>query len=455
MRNLTLRMKLIAGFGCLVFVLIVMAVAAYLSVSRLAESAREFDSVVHREDLVRHMETGLEKTMNGLRGFVLVGNEDLLNHYEEGRREYQESADEISRLLTTTEGKKHFSDIATGYNEYHSIQEKTIQLRRAGNTKGAVDLLFDPHSNELRSALQRSLSGMIDIANRLKNDSRQRQQQTEGAMRVVAISLAAIGLGLGVVVALLMSRSILVRIGSMLSMIQQVAANNLATEDVEVTSQDELGQASSALNSMKNNLNVIMQSIASTAEQVASASEEISANATQMANGSEAQKDQVRQVATAMQEMSATVHEVSENSNQAADSARQTAETARQGGAIVEDTLGHMRSIAGSVRETAQKVPAGTAIPSRPSAGWSGRAGLQAHRPRPRPDRHGGRARSARPPGSRWRSSRRYPCRGSPASGRRRSRAPSAAGRQGVGWRRSRAPGGAPCCSAGRSGRTP
>ena len=155
---------------------------------------------------------------------------------------------------------------------------------------------------------------------------------------------------------MLIARSVAGSVSRMVAVIKEVAANNLAIEDMEITSQDELGQAASALNSMKNNLRTIMQSIAGTAEHVASASEEISASATQMANGSETQKDQVHQVATAMQEMSATVHEVSENSSKAADSARQTSETARQGGAIVEDTLAHMRSIAGSVRETAQKV---------------------------------------------------------------------------------------------------
>ncbi len=126
---------------------------------------------------------------------------------------------------------------------------------------------------------------------------------------------------------------------------------------MEVTSQDELGEARhAALNSLKNNLRTVMRPVAGTAEHVASASEEISASATQTANGSETQKDQVHQIATAMQEMSSTVHEVSESCNKAADSARQTSDTARQGGTIVEDTLTHMRSIAGSVRETAQKV---------------------------------------------------------------------------------------------------
>jgi len=136
----------------------------------------------------------------------------------------------------------------------------------------------------------------------------------------------------------------------------KIASHDLAANDLPVEARDEIGEATSALNSMKNNLRGMMQSIATTAEHVASASEELAANAMQTASGGETQKDQVHQIATAMQEMSATVHEVSENCNQAAESAHKASETARGGGVIVEDTLTLMRSIADSVRESAKSV---------------------------------------------------------------------------------------------------
>jgi len=142
----------------------------------------------------------------------------------------------------------------------------------------------------------------------------------------------------------------------MLAMIQAVAANNLAINDMGITSTDEIGQAGQALNKMKNSLRGMIQSIAQTAEHLASASEEISSSASQQAQGAETQKDQTTQVATAMQEMTSTVAQVSENSNHAAEASRQAADTARHGGTIVEDTLVKMRTIADSVRETAKKV---------------------------------------------------------------------------------------------------
>jgi methyl-accepting chemotaxis protein len=136
----------------------------------------------------------------------------------------------------------------------------------------------------------------------------------------------------------------------------QIAQNDLTADDLDVTAQDEIGEATSALNTMKNNLREVIQSIAGTAEHVASASEELSSSATLQAQGAETQKDQTTQVATAMQEMSSTVLQVSENSTKAAEASRTAAETARKGGTIVDETLAKMQGIAESVSGTAKKV---------------------------------------------------------------------------------------------------
>jgi len=161
----------------------------------------------------------------------------------------------------------------------------------------------------------------------------------------------------GMVVVFFVVRRVVVQpLTASAKMAEEIAANNLAVADIDVTSEDELGQAGTALNRMKNNLREIIQSIAGTAEHVASASEEISSSASQQAQGAETQKDQTTQVATAMQEMSATVMQVSDNSNKAAEASRKAAETDRHGGAIVEETLGKMRNIASSVSGTARKM---------------------------------------------------------------------------------------------------
>jgi len=185
---------------------------------------------------------------------------------------------------------------------------------------------------------------MSGAANDVKSDTR-------------LLVLVAVGITVVICVAgTMLARSIAAGMAGMLGMIQEIAANNLAIADLEVKSEDEIGQAGRALNRMKDNLREVIQAIAGTAEHVASASEEISSSAAQQAQGAETQKDQTAQVATALQEMSSTVMQVSENSSKAAEASGKAAETARHGGTIVDQTLASMRSIAESVSGTAKKV---------------------------------------------------------------------------------------------------
>ena len=156
--------------------------------------------------------------------------------------------------------------------------------------------------------------------------------------------------------AILIARSIIGSITSMLRIIQSISAKNLAVEDVEVTSKDEIGLAEIALNSMKKTLHEMVHRIARTAEHLASASEEISAGATQSVETARVQADQAQQVFIAMQEMSTTVGHVSEHSQNASDSSNKAAQAALQGGQVVEQTLTTMRSIAESSRTVAARI---------------------------------------------------------------------------------------------------
>ena len=123
-----------------------------------------------------------------------------------------------------------------------------------------------------------------------------------------------------------------------------------------VDSEDEIGEATAALNTMKNNLRQMVHAIASTAESVAAASEELSATAGEQSQAAETQRNQVMQIATAMHEMTSTVVEVSGNSNRAAEVARQSAEMANRGGEIVENTLKTMNVISNAVSSTGKQV---------------------------------------------------------------------------------------------------
>jgi methyl-accepting chemotaxis protein len=129
----------------------------------------------------------------------------------------------------------------------------------------------------------------------------------------------------------------------------RIAAKDLTLETMEVASEDELGQAMIALNTMKNNLHEVIQQISSTAQQVASASAELSATNQQISANSEETSAQAHVVSESAQkvsqnlqglsagaeQMSTTIQSIASNTNEAATVASKGVQTAQAANANV------------------------------------------------------------------------------------------------------------------------
>ena len=356
MKTIGLKMKLALGFGVLLVALCATAMVSYLSVQDL----RDLSAVSEQKASARLLAQTIEATLNNrktdIRSFLLSGDEQYMGKYQTRNHQLSEQFGKLDQLLTTEEGKRRVAELHQASDAYDTGALRAAELRRAGKVSEATDLLLGSQMSQVRSDLEKDVADFLDLEVKLKDAARDKQASKESEATVLVASFGFAGIVGGLLVAVLIARSITSNVSVMMDLVQEVAGNNLAVADMEITTDDDMGKAGIALNRMKNNLREIIQSIAGTAEHVASASEEISSSATQQAQSAETQKDQTAQVATGMQEMSSTVMQVSENSSKAAEASRQAAEVAREGGAIVEETLGKMRAIAASVSATAKKV---------------------------------------------------------------------------------------------------
>ena len=354
LNKLTLRGKLALGFGVLIFSLVASSSMTYILLAKLEAATSSFELATEKGKLILQMQADIVQQRAGLRSFLLGNNS--LDESEEGNRRFQESADKYALLMTAEEGRRLFTDLLDAKTRYGQLRDRVIQLRQAGKMKDAVALCFGLEARQARAELDASIAALVQRQESNQSSARDEQRAAESRVRLILAFFAAAGLLSGSLIAIVVLRSVTRSASGMMSVIQEIANNNLSCGDFHVESEDEIGRACMALNQMKSNLRGLIQSVAHTAEYVASASEEISATAIQQAQSGDTQKSRTAQVAVAMQEMSATVREVSDNSCRAAEASKQAAETAREGGTIVEESLARMRAIADSVSASAQKV---------------------------------------------------------------------------------------------------
>ncbi|MGA8836065.1 MAG: methyl-accepting chemotaxis protein, partial [Candidatus Sulfotelmatobacter sp.] len=151
------------------------------------------------------------------------------------------------------------------------------------------------------------------------------------SIAIFLISFLALLAAAGVLFALV--RKLVVKpLSAAVGLANAISVDNLALEDLPVENSDEIGEATLALNTMKNNLRRTVQAIAQSSIQVAASSEELSSTSQQISANSEETSAQAKAVsnatvqvsqnlqtvATGAEEMGASIKEIAKNASEAA-----------------------------------------------------------------------------------------------------------------------------------------
>src|SRR5277367_4677333 len=167
MNRLSLKVKLGIGFGSLLAVLLAMGLVARQAVDRLAEISTGVAHNLEKKDMVSQIEAGIEKQSTAVRGFLLTGKEDLLAHGDEGKQEFSENMSNIDKLLIYEQGRALFADIQRDSTQFRATLDREIQLRRAGKSKEAVELMFSPETAEVRTRLRKETTSLMSFQDQL------------------------------------------------------------------------------------------------------------------------------------------------------------------------------------------------------------------------------------------------------------------------------------------------
>jgi methyl-accepting chemotaxis protein len=355
--------KLFLSFSAILALLVILAV---VTISGFRQLQSRIDLIATREvtklALTAQFNTAVWNMRSDYRGVMLYEYtkqpEKLAKAkqgFDKGLADAHAALDQLRPLLVTEKGKELGAEAEKTIEQINGAYREMTRLFDAGKFDEAVE-----HSDKHGVApLVRSVQIAPEIEaiiRQLFNQYRQEVAAQEASTRWITLSLLALGTVAGVLVFYVV-RHITTPLKNVVARLRDIAeGEGDLTKRLAVNSQDEIGELSRWFNTFIGNLHGVMRSVAGTAQQLASASEEISAAATQMAQGTDTQRNQAVQAATAIQEMSSSVSEVSGNSTRAADSAHQAADAARQGGKVVNEALANMRSIADSVTTAAHKI---------------------------------------------------------------------------------------------------
>jgi methyl-accepting chemotaxis protein len=365
--KLTLGKKLGLGFGVVLGFTVFSAIMGYVKASNIRKSEdAAFEVRVPSRKVAMALQRDLNQTQVKGRQAILAGTQKA--RLEEARKLFEGTwrdvekdlvgIDELATKWTDQENRERLSEIKKQLVLLHAVQEGAINHAASGQRNALAQAGNESadRATPINIAMKKSLGSMAESLDKLVDENQAELRADNRSLNLTMALTTFAALGIGIFVAVYMSRGISSATRLVLVQAEAIAAGDLTCRDLKVSSQDELGELTTAINKMQGNLKRMILDIAENSVQLAGASEELSSSATLQAQGADHQKDQTTQVATAMQEMSCTVQQVSENCVHAAEASRRAAETAREGGVVVEQALTQMHSIAESVSETAKKI---------------------------------------------------------------------------------------------------
>ena len=341
--KLTLGKKLGLGFGVILALIVLTTLLTYI---KSADIKRTQDAIldvrVPSLEVGRRLQRDLNQTASKTRQAILAGTQpdrrqEAKHMLDAAWSEVDKDIakmDELSPNWTLQENRDRLAEIKRQAPILKEVEETSINLASSGDREALVkggDWISDK-GIAVNDAIKKSLGDMVDTFVQLLDKNREELNAANHSLTLTMMVTTLAAFAIGIFVAVFLSRGIAGATQSVLVQAEAIAAGDLTRDDLQVRSQDELGDLTTAINKMSGSLKRMIQAITENSLQVASASEELSSTSQQITANSEETSAQAKvvsdatqqvsqnlqTVATGAEEMGASIKEIAKNATEAA-----------------------------------------------------------------------------------------------------------------------------------------
>jgi methyl-accepting chemotaxis protein len=341
--KLTLGKKLGLGFGVILVLMVISSGLSYFKLVDIRDTEERILEVrVPTIEACKDLQGRLQYSASKARHAILAGGDparqavavkSFAGAWEDINKAVA-TLEEISPKWSLQENRDKLAKIKAALPNVRQGQEALITAATSGEHDAIVKAgneyadKLTPEVDVLNATLK-ELSDSFDVL--LKGSETTLAAASSSMIWTMAVT-TLVALGIGAFVAIFLSRRISGSVTSILEQADAIADGDLTRADTKLTSADELGDLTTAVNKMQGKLRGVIESIGKNAQQVATASEEFSATSQQITANSEetsaqanvvsAATEQINRnlqtVATSTEEMSASISEIAKNASESA-----------------------------------------------------------------------------------------------------------------------------------------
>ncbi len=354
-KNMKIGMRLAAGFGFVLLMLIGIALSGYWgtgSVTNMTITMLQGDSTVAEHAArARANVLGLRRYEKDL--FLNIGDTEKENAY------YKNWKDQLERVNARLKDLDKAATIKQDIDDI-GIMKRDIEAYNAGFTKvfnqiQAGQIKTPQAANEAMSPFKDSMHKMENAADELADDANKRMDEMEGVVKqrsshtnLIMLGLAVAAIALSMIITFIITRSITKPVDEAVMVSNRLAEGDL-TVTVEAKGKDEMGQLLLSMKNMMEKLRMVVGDVKTASDNVASGSQQLSAGSEQMSQGTTEQAASTEEASSSIEQMNATIKQNADNASQTEKIALKSATDAQESGKAVAEAMEAMKDIAAKI----------------------------------------------------------------------------------------------------------
>jgi methyl-accepting chemotaxis protein len=357
--KMTIGKKILFGFIAVLLILTALASFSFYQLIKVDNQYTDLiDDKAKKLIMIKNLEVAAKQEESGLRGFLLIGDEEAHDFFNKTKMDYRNASDQLAQILKLPEAQRLLRELDSIENEYVTTAEEAIRLYK-DNKKEEAALLEATKGRDTVIKLSQKAEELSSYQQKVMDVGNTTTSENVESIKMLIIIVSMIAIIVSVMTGIYTGRIISKPVRMMTAKAKKMAAGDLTSEAIYIKNNDEIGELALSFNEMTSNLRELIQQVGISAENVASTSEELSASAEQTSKASEQITDTMQEVATGVdkqfksvekttqtiQKMAAGIHQIASHSQTVTTTALDTSQKASEGGKVIQQAIQQMNSI--------------------------------------------------------------------------------------------------------------
>jgi methyl-accepting chemotaxis protein len=354
LKKSSIAKRLAIGFGIVLFLLLVVAVAGYWGMESVTH---ETVSMLRGDSKISQLADEAKIITLELRRYekdtlLNMDNKPVMQSYQEKwKTQVSQLRSVVSDLnaRVAADGSKQL--VASMEHEIAAYQ-RGVDAVVAGINDGTIKTPQQGNAKvtEVKEEIHRMEAAATDLSDKHRKIMADKEETITSFARqtaLVMLTVVLITFLVATFVTLAVSRGITRPVKAMADHLGEMAqGSGDLTKRIEIISHDEVGQMANSFNSFVTKLEEIISEVRTSSDGIASAAGQVAASAASLSQGTSEQAASIEETTSSLEQMSASITQNAENSRQMEQMAVKGARDSEESGGAVRESVTAMKQIA-------------------------------------------------------------------------------------------------------------